>query len=124
MLAADQYCRNHLLAEKDLCLIDVINQVAQTGASAVRIEAQYYEVKTIVTIVDLYRKYINRIHQLDADENVEISKKDWQHLKQASPRPLGYGAYVNPSADLAEPDSCLPTEEMYLHRASRKDVIF
>jgi putative protease len=124
LLAPDQYCRNHLLTEKDLCLLDVLSQVAAAGAGSVRIEAQYYDAKTVAVIVSLYRKYIDYLHRLDAGEGLVISKEDWQQLRLVSPRPLGYGAYVNATVDLAEPDSCLPTEEMYLHKAGRADVNF
>jgi putative protease len=122
LLAPDQYCRNHLLTEKDLCLLDVLPYVAATGARTVRIEAQYYPAETVKVIVALYRKYLDRLPQLQGGEEMVISLEDRQHLQQASPRPLGYGAYVNATVDLAEPESSLPTEEMYLHKAVPGDV--
>jgi collagenase-like PrtC family protease len=124
LLAPDQYCRNHLLAEKDLCLLDVLPYVAAIGARTVRIEAQYYPAETVKVIVALYRKYLDRLPQLQGGEEMVISLADRQHLQQASPRPLGYGAYVNATVDLAEPESSLPTEEMYLHKAVPGDVKF
>lgn len=122
LLAPDQYCRNHLLTEKDLCLLDVLNHIVIAGAAAVRIEAQYYEAETVKVVVDLYRKHLNRLHNLNTDKEMVVSHEDWRHLRQASPRPISYGAYVNATVDLAGPDDCLPSEEMYLHKAVRQDV--
>lgn len=122
LLAPDQYCRNHLLTEKDLCLLDVLNHIVIAGAAAVRIEAQYYEADTVEVVVGLYRKYLNRLNNLNIDKEMVVSKEDFMHLRQASPRPIGYGAYANTTLDLAEPDDCLPSEEMYLHKADRQDV--
>ena len=122
LLAPDQYCRNHLLTEKDLCLLDVLKQVAAVGVGAVRIDAQYYDAETVAVIVGLYRKYLDIIRKLDAGEELVVSNEDWQQLRQTNPRPIGYGAYVNTTINLAEPDSCLPTDEMYLHKAGRTDV--
>lgn len=123
LLAPDQYCRNHLLTEKDLCLLDVLHHVAAVGPSAVRIEAQYYSNEAVDVIVGLYRKYISRLPELRPGEAITITPEDWQRLRQAGPRPLGYGATANATLDLAQPDSHLPSEAVYLHKALRDDLI-
>ncbi len=113
-MAADQYCRNHLLMEKDLCLLDVLNHVVRQGADVLRIEGQFYTAGTLAQIVGLYRKYLDRLHDVTEESAFDIEETDLRLLNQISPRALGYGAYVNTPVAVGMPGEQLPTNELYL----------
>jgi putative protease len=123
-LVPDQYCRNHLLTEKDLCLLEVLPQVMATGAAGLRIEAQYYQPEEVGIVVGLYRQYLDRIATSLPGAPFTIDPADLLRLRAASSRPLSYGAYTNETVDLAAPDSSLPTDALYLYAASPDDLQF
>lgn len=52
---ADQYCRNHILPEKDICLIGLIDELSNLGVKAVRIEGQHYNGTILGQVVKIYR---------------------------------------------------------------------
>jgi putative protease len=116
LIMADQYCRNHLLAEKDLCLLDVLSWLLGQGTAALRIEGQFFSDETLSEIVHLYRKYLDLRKQTRAVERFEIEQADWNRLLAVSPRNLGYGAYANETVAVARPGKDLPANEIFLCR--------
>ncbi len=89
----DQYCRNHLLLARDICVLPYLGTFVRTGVQVMRIEAQYYEDTLIKTLVGLYRKYLN-IAKEYPDLSLPIQGSDWDTLARESPREFNLGGYV------------------------------
>ncbi|QQR65828.1 MAG: U32 family peptidase [Candidatus Brocadia sp.] len=90
----DQYCRNHLLLARDICVLPYIYSFVQTGAKVFRIEAQYYEDGLIKTLVRFYRKYLS-ISQEHPNLSLPMLENDWDKLVEESPRGFNLGAYIH-----------------------------
>ena len=67
-VANDQYCHMHLLNGKTLSLLPEIVKLADSGISAVRIEAKAIEPKYIGELVSAYRDYLRRGSELTPEE--------------------------------------------------------
>ena len=89
----DQYCRNHLLLARDICVLPYLHTFVKTGVSMFRIEAQYYEDGLVKTLVGLYRKYLN-ISQEHPNLSLPIQESDWYKLVEESPRGFNLGGYA------------------------------
>ena len=89
----DQYCRNHLLLARDICVLPYLQSFLQTGIKVLRIEAQYYEGSLVKTLVRLYRKYLN-IYQEHPNLSLPIQERDWDTLVESSPRGFNLGGYA------------------------------
>jgi putative protease len=90
----DQYCRNHLLLARDICLLPHLHAFVHTSAKVFRIEAQYYEDGLVKTLVGLYRKYLN-ILQEHPNLSLPVQESDWNKLVEESPRGFNLGGYVH-----------------------------
>lgn len=64
----DQYCHMHLLNSKTLSLLPEIGKLANSGITAVRIEAKAINPKHISTLVSAYRDYLRRGSSLSPEE--------------------------------------------------------
>ncbi|NUO09277.1 MAG: U32 family peptidase [Candidatus Brocadia sp.] len=93
-IETDQYCRNHLLLARDICVLPYIYSFVQTGAKVFRIEAQYYEDDLIKTLVRSYRKYLS-ISQEHPNLSLPMAESDWDKLVEESPRGFNLGAYIH-----------------------------
>lgn len=89
----DQYCRNHLLLARDICVLPYLGTFTRTGVRILRIESQYYEDAFIKTLVGLYRKYLN-IAQEHSNLSLPIKESDWDILARESPRGFNLGGYA------------------------------
>lgn len=89
----DQYCRNHILLARDICVLPYLHAFVKTHVKVLRIEAQYYEDNLVKNIVRLYYKYL-RISQEYPDLALPISESDWDELTENSPREFNLGGYV------------------------------
>ncbi|MCF6158296.1 MAG: U32 family peptidase [wastewater metagenome] len=89
----DQYCRNHLLLARDICILPYLGTFVRTGVQVMRIEAQYYEDTFIKILVGLYRKYLN-IAKEYPDHYRSLQESDWDTLARESPRGFNLGGYV------------------------------
>lgn len=89
----DQYCRNHILLARDICVLPYLGAFVQTGIQALRIEAQYYDDAFIKTLVGLYRKYLNIANEYPG-LSLPIQEGDWDTLTRESPRGFNLGGYV------------------------------
>jgi len=58
-VSKDKNGRNHILLYKDLCLLPVLKELQNVGASRVRIEAAHMEDNEVARIVGVYRMAIN-----------------------------------------------------------------
>ncbi|MCC6326041.1 MAG: U32 family peptidase [Candidatus Brocadia sp.] len=88
----DQYCRNHLLLARDICLLPYLQSFIQTGVKVLRIEAQYYEDSLVKTLVSLYHKYLS-IYAEYPDISLPIQESEWDTLTENSPREFNLGGY-------------------------------
>jgi putative protease len=92
-IETDQYCCNHILLARDICVLPYLGAFVQTGVKVLRIEAQYYEEAFIKTLVGLYRKYLNIANEYSG-LSLPIQEGDWDMLAKESPRGFNLGGYV------------------------------
>lgn len=97
-IEVDQYCRNHLLLARDVCVLPYLHSFVQTGVKALRIEAQYYEDALVKTLVGLYRKYLGIIQE-HPNLALPVLESDWDQLTEESPRGFNLGGYVRDIAN-------------------------
>lgn len=90
----DQYCRNHLLLARDICLLPYLYSFAQTGVKVLRIEAQYYEDSLVKTLTSLYSKYLTLLQEYP-HLSLPIQESDWDKLTEESPRDFNLGSYAH-----------------------------
>jgi len=64
-LRADRFCKNHLLPEKDLCLLPVVSELARLGVGALCIEARHESSVAVKELVALYRAALDSELPLD-----------------------------------------------------------
>ena len=86
----DQYCRNHILFAKDLCLLPHLASLVNAGIVHYRIEGQHYSPELVGLVTALYRAELDK---LAAGKNYMFDKTGIDKLAAASPRPLGIGAF-------------------------------
>lgn len=86
----DQYCRNHILFAKDLCLLPHLQALMSAGISHYRIEGQDYSPELVGLITATYREELDK---LAANEQYTFDKTLVEKLAAASPRELGIGAF-------------------------------
>ncbi len=60
---ADQYCRNHIITSKDICLLPIVNKLMSWGVVAVRVEGQHYDAEVLGKVVAVYRQIIDGTNQ-------------------------------------------------------------
>lgn len=89
----DQYCRNHILLARDMCVLPYLNAFVQTRVNVFRIEAQYYEDALVKTIVSLYHKYLSMLREHPYPP-LPVSESDWDKLTEESPRGFNLGCYA------------------------------
>ncbi|MGL4373630.1 MAG: peptidase U32 family protein, partial [Turicibacter sp.] len=58
---ADQYCKNHLIPSKDICLMPILKEVNDLGVNTFRIEGQHYQTDVMGEVVAIYRKAIDEV---------------------------------------------------------------
>ncbi len=91
-VVADQYCRNHLLTEKDVAVLPAIDSFLGLGPGSLRIEGQLYDPELIGRITAAYRG------ALDAwgtgETKAAPPKEEWAILEESSPRPWNFGGYA------------------------------
>lgn len=88
-LVADQYCRNHILFSRDLCLLSLVGSLAGAGFTRFRIEGQHYQPHTVAAVTAAYRRELDALqsdgaaYRFDPDRLTELAAH--------APRPLGIG---------------------------------
>ncbi|MDR7868708.1 MAG: U32 family peptidase [Sporomusaceae bacterium] len=75
----DQYCRNHVLFARDLCLAGRLAPLAAVGVGAFRIEGQHYDAGHVGEVVAAYRRELDRAAAPEAPA--------------FAPRPVGIGVF-------------------------------
>ncbi|MDK2800305.1 MAG: family peptidase [Clostridiales bacterium] len=84
---SDQYCRNHIVTSKDVCLLPLLKELCALGVKAVRIEGQHYQPDVLGKVVSIYRNAIDSIH-----EGKETDGDLIKQLKQITGRGQSSGA--------------------------------
>ncbi|WP_371381572.1 peptidase U32 family protein [Sporomusa aerivorans] len=86
----DQYCRNHILFAKDLCLLPHLPALVKAGINQFRIEGQHYTPELTGMLTAIYR---GELDKLAAGGNYVFDKSFVDKIAAASPRQLGIGAF-------------------------------
>lgn len=68
-----------ILSLKDLCTIDFIPQLAQSGVYSFKIEGRMKQTEYAMGVVSIYRKYMDMYLQ-NGEKSYEVSKKDREYL--------------------------------------------
>ena len=89
----DQYCRNHLLLARDICVLPYLHAFGHTGVKVFRIEAQYYEDTLVETLVSMYYEYLSILHEYPY-LSLPMQEGDWDKLVEESPRGFNLGGYT------------------------------
>ncbi len=90
-IIADQYCRNHILAAKDLAILPQIDAFLSLRVASLRIEGQFYSPELVARLTKAYR---NAIDQWKAGAPTAVPpREEVESLVEASPRPWNYGGY-------------------------------
>lgn len=83
----------YIMNSKDLCLLDLIPELAEAGVDSLKIEGRMKSVHYVATVVSVYRKAIDAWYS-NPDEFVV--KSEWKdELEKVSHRPYFYGFAVN-----------------------------
>lgn len=85
----DQYCRNHILFAKDLCLLPHLSALIQAGIIHYRIEGQHYSPELVGLITAAYRAELDKL----ACDSYVFDKTLVEKIATKSPRQLGIGAF-------------------------------
>lgn len=70
---------NYLLSPKDLCTIDLIPQLIQSGIHSFKIEGRMKQAEYAAGVTSIYRKYIDR-YEADPERDYKVSEKDHKLL--------------------------------------------
>lgn len=85
----DQYCRNHLLFAKDLCLLPYLHSLP--GISRYRIEGQHYGAEQVGMITAIYRQELDKLASQKNEYQFDNSLVE--KLSAIGPRELGIGSF-------------------------------
>lgn len=83
----------YIMNSKDLCLLDLIPELAEAGVDSLKIEGRMKSVHYVATVVSVYRKAIDAWYSNPEQFAVKSEWKD--ELEKVSHRPYFYGFAVN-----------------------------
>ena len=83
----------YIMNSKDLCLLDLIPELAEAGVDSLKIEGRMKSVHYVATVVSVYRKAIDAWYSNPEQFSVKSEWKD--ELEKVSHRPYFYGFAVN-----------------------------
>ena len=87
----DQYCRNHILFARDLCLLPHLAALAGAGIAHFRVEAQYYNAEQVGLVTRMYRQELEKIQT--GGLNYRFDPALTNRLATALGQDLGIGAF-------------------------------
>jgi putative protease len=74
----------YLLSPKDICMIEVLENIVKAGVKSLKIEGRMKSPEYVATVVRIYRKYLDRILDNPGNnDNTKIEQKDLKELAQA-----------------------------------------
>lgn len=83
----------YIMNSKDLCLLDLIPELAEAGVDSLKIEGRMKSVHYVATVVSVYRKAIDSWY---SNPKEFVIKNEWKdELEKVSHRPYFYGFAVN-----------------------------
>ena len=83
----------YILNSRDLCMIEFIPQLAESGIASIKIEGRMKSVFYVATIVSAYRKALDAYY---ADPENYLFKEEWmRELKKVSHREFATGFYFD-----------------------------
>ena len=74
-------------------MVPYLHAFGHTGVKVFRIEAQYYEDNLVETLVSMYYKYLNILHEYPY-LSLPMQESDWDKLAEESPRGFNLGGYT------------------------------
>ncbi|MHC1717056.1 MAG: U32 family peptidase [Acidaminococcaceae bacterium] len=83
----------YIMNSKDLCLLELIPELAEAGVNSLKIEGRMKSVHYVATVVSVYRKAIDSWYSNPKGFSVKSEWKD--ELEKVSHRPYFYGFAVN-----------------------------
>ena len=83
----------YIMNSKDLCLLDLIPELAEAGVDSLKIEGRMKSVHYVATVVSVYRKAIDDWYSNPGQFSIKSEWKD--ELEKVSHRPYFYGFAVN-----------------------------
>lgn len=83
----------YIMNSKDLCLLDLIPELAEAGVDSLKIEGRMKSVHYVATVVSVYRKAIDAWYSNPEQFAVKSEWKD--ELEKVSHRPYFYGFAAN-----------------------------
>jgi len=83
---------NYLLSAKDLCMINTIQDVIDSGAKTIKIEGRMKSAEYVATITRSYRQQLNALQN---GKNNPVSDKVWKDLKIVFNREFTPGYFNN-----------------------------
>lgn len=87
-VGVDQYCRNHIFLEAELCLLPYLKDVLSLPLASIRVEGRLYNADQVETVVGLYRKSIDSICN-----GGEFDWNDFKLLREAAGFNQGLGIF-------------------------------
>lgn len=84
---------NFLLSKNDLCTLEIIPKIINTGINALKIEGRMKSAEYVGIVVKTYRKYIDMYYE--NPENFRVEKEDLYKITQIFSRELGTGYFKN-----------------------------
>lgn len=91
-IVTDPYCRNHVLAEKDVAILPVMDAFLSLPAQSLRIEGQWYTPKYVGRVTAAYRRALDAWDRGEAQ--AAPAPPEWTGLEQDGPRPWNLGGYA------------------------------
>ncbi|HEY3425799.1 MAG TPA: U32 family peptidase, partial [Negativicutes bacterium] len=85
----DQYCRNHILLAKDLCLLPYLASLS--GITRYRIEGQHYTPLQVGLLTEMYRQELDKVASQQKDYQFDSALIE--KITTIGPRQLGIGAF-------------------------------
>ncbi|MBN7774013.1 peptidase U32 family protein [Clostridium aminobutyricum] len=78
-LAEGESKEEHLLSPKDICTIDFLGELVESGVASLKIEGRMKSPEYVATVTGIYRKYLNEYLQKGS---YKVSSEDRQKLNQ------------------------------------------
>lgn len=77
----NQLFNGYIMSPKDICSLDVLPQLINSGISSLKIEGRMKSAEYVAVVTSIYRKYINKIVHMN-ESKYEVDDKDRYKLLQ------------------------------------------
>ncbi|MBT4446328.1 U32 family peptidase [archaeon] len=90
---------DYLLSAKDLCMIENVKDVVESGASTIKMEGRMKSAEYVATVTREYRKQLDSVLE---NKEITVTKEDYDDLKMAFNRNFTKG-YFNDESKIVDP---------------------